>query len=143
MEGRSWSAGLIRSLGGWSQVLAARRRGEKPASDQRILGSGDFIEQAWTEADKKAKETLRVKAGTISLEELLGKVSGEESIAAEGIQRDDRRREVVKARRRFCEIAVKEFDYSGAAVARFLGLATATVNRYIGLAMSSENPPRK
>ena len=31
--------GLIRSLGGWSQVLPLRRRGVKVASDERILGS--------------------------------------------------------------------------------------------------------
>jgi hypothetical protein len=30
--------GLIRSLGGWSEVLSLRRRGEKTASDERILG---------------------------------------------------------------------------------------------------------
>ena len=32
--------GLIRSLGGWSPVLALRKRGEKQAFDQRILGQG-------------------------------------------------------------------------------------------------------
>jgi REP element-mobilizing transposase RayT len=30
--------GLIRSMGGWSEVLASRRRGEREAADQRILG---------------------------------------------------------------------------------------------------------
>jgi putative transposase len=30
--------GLVRSLGGWSKVLALRGRGEKQRSDQRILG---------------------------------------------------------------------------------------------------------
>jgi hypothetical protein len=29
--------GLVRSLGGWSEVLALRGRGEKQRSDQRIL----------------------------------------------------------------------------------------------------------
>ena len=37
--------GLIRSLGGWSEVLSLRRRGERTVSDERILGSGEFIEQ--------------------------------------------------------------------------------------------------
>ena len=34
--------GLIRSLGGWAEVLALRGRGEKEVSDQRILGDGEF-----------------------------------------------------------------------------------------------------
>ncbi len=35
--------GLIRSMGGWSAVLAMRRRGAKEVADQRILGDGDFV----------------------------------------------------------------------------------------------------
>jgi len=50
--------GLMRSLGGWSEVLSLRRRGEKTVSDERILGSGEFIEQLLSEAEEKAKETL-------------------------------------------------------------------------------------
>ena len=35
--------GLIRSKGGWSQVVSARRRGQREEADERILGSGDFV----------------------------------------------------------------------------------------------------
>ena len=35
--------GLIRSLGGWAQVKTIRRFSEKEASDERILGSGEFV----------------------------------------------------------------------------------------------------
>jgi len=44
--------GLIRSLGGWSSVLALRRRGGVQASDQRILGDGDFVEAVLSEMDE-------------------------------------------------------------------------------------------
>jgi len=37
--------GLIRSQGGWSQVLSMRARRIREASDERILGSGDFVER--------------------------------------------------------------------------------------------------
>ena len=37
--------GLIRSQGGWSAVKTMRRLGVREKSDERILGSGDFIEQ--------------------------------------------------------------------------------------------------
>ncbi len=117
-------------MGGWSEVLSARRKGEKLASDQRILGSGDFIEKVWTESDKKAKEMLRGRGKRLSLEDLLRKISQEESVAADEIRRGVRRHTVVKARKRFCQIAVRELEYSGAAVARFIRVATTTVNRY-------------
>ena len=37
--------GLIRSLGGWAEVLALRARGERQIFDQRVLGDGEFGEQ--------------------------------------------------------------------------------------------------
>src|SRR3990172_1092776 len=37
--------GLIRSQGGWSQVISMRRRRDAEKSDERILGSGDFVEK--------------------------------------------------------------------------------------------------
>jgi len=37
--------GLIRSMGGWSAVLAIRRSGAKEVADQRIRGDGDFVKQ--------------------------------------------------------------------------------------------------
>ena len=48
-----------------------------------------------------------------------------------------RKRRVVKTRRIFCQIAVKKMGYSGADVARFLGISTSAVNR---LAVSDELP---
>ena len=51
--------GLIRSLGGSSQVLPLRRRGVKVASDERILGNGEFIEQLRADAAHRERDTLR------------------------------------------------------------------------------------
>ncbi len=59
--------GLIRSLGGWSQVLFLRRKGIRIASDDRILGSGDFVQSLLTEVDKKERETLKLRRKLINL----------------------------------------------------------------------------
>ena len=40
-----------------------------------------------------------------------------------------RKRDVVKSRRIFCQITIKKMGYSGADVARFLGITTSAVNR--------------
>ena len=48
--------GLIRSIGGWSQVLSLRRRGIKIASDERILGKDKFVQRLLSEAEKREKE---------------------------------------------------------------------------------------
>src|SRR4030067_2858839 len=51
--------GLIRSLGGWSQVLSLRRKGIKVAFDKRVLGGDDFIERLLSEAEERERKTLR------------------------------------------------------------------------------------
>jgi len=43
--------GLIRSLGGWSAVKALRRSEGRELSDDRILGSGEFVERIIKEAE--------------------------------------------------------------------------------------------
>jgi hypothetical protein len=54
--------GLIRSSGGWFQVLSVRQRGEGLAADERILGGGDFVQRLLSEAQERAKETLRLSS---------------------------------------------------------------------------------
>ena len=121
--------GLVRSLGGWAQVISARRRGEITASDGRILGKGEFVEEVFSEVEEKVKETLRWRREAPSLEILLGQVAREQQVEPEEIRRGSRRRPVVRARRRLCRVA-KELGHSGAAVARYLGVTTSLVNYY-------------
>lgn len=48
-----------------------------------------------------------------------------------------RQRKVSRVRRLFCQLAVGKMGYSGAEVARYLGVTTSAVNR---LALSKELP---
>lgn len=50
--------GLVRSVGGWSEVKALRRIGERQLSDERILGSGEFVEQITRQVDLERKHRL-------------------------------------------------------------------------------------
>jgi len=129
--------GLIRSLGGWSQVLSLRRVGSKVFSDERILGSSEFVTNVIADAEQKAKETLRLTLKIADLPSLALKVCEGEGVDEAGLRSGLRKRQVVKSRRIFCQIAVKKMGYSGADVARFLGINTSAVNR---LAVSDELP---
>jgi REP element-mobilizing transposase RayT len=129
--------GLIRSLGGWSQVLSLKRRGGKVASDERILGSGEFVQGIISEAEQKEKDTLRLSLKILDLESLSGDITTKEGVEGSEIRSASRKRKIVKAKRLFCQLAVKEMGYSGAEVARFLGITTSAVNR---LAASEQLP---
>ena len=129
--------GLIRSLGGWSQVLSLRRRGEKVASDQRILGSREFVKTLLEEASEREKEALRFGTNLTDLAFLARQVSRDEGITEEELKSGSRRTKISKARRLFCQLSVVKMGYPGAKVARLLGVSTSAVVR----AANSEELP--
>lgn len=54
-----------------------------------------------------------------------------EGVAELELRSGIRRREVARARRLFCQLAVGRMGYPGAEVARFLGVTTSSVNRLV------------
>jgi putative transposase len=123
--------GLIRSVGGWSQVLSLKRRGVKVASDERILGSERFIERLLSEAEEREKETLRLSRKVPDLPTLAREIVKEEGIEESELRSGMRKKRVVKGRRILCQLAVRKMGYPGAEVARFLGVTTSAVNRSV------------
>jgi REP element-mobilizing transposase RayT len=132
--------GLIRSLGGWFEVLSLRRRGEKEAYDQRILGDGDFVDMILSESEDIAKENLRLVSDRgIDLTRLAERVCKVHSVSMGEFRSGSRRRDVVKARRVLSSLAVRELGYSGAEVARYLGVTNSCITRYI---LIGKSPPK-
>jgi hypothetical protein len=129
--------GLVRSLGGWSQVLSRRRKGLDLPSDSRILGSGEFVEGLLADAGRQDKETLRLSRNVMDLATLARRIGAQEGVAERELRSGSRLPAVVRARRLFCQVAVGGMGYPGAGVARFLGVTTSSVNR---LAVSAELP---
>ena len=122
--------GLLRSVGGWSEVVSMRRRGMGMASDERILGSGGFVERVIAETEAKERETLRLRGKVPELSALLREVAEREGMDEEDLRGARKARGVVRVTRLFCQLAVRKYGHTGAAVARFLGVTTSLVNRY-------------
>jgi len=120
--------GLIRSLGGWSQVLSLRRKGVKVASDERILGRDEFIQRLMSEAEEREKETLRLGREVAGVLNLAKRIMKGERIEESEFRSGTRKREVVRARRLFCQLAIGRMGYPGAEVAHFLGVPTSSAN---------------
>jgi len=131
--------GLIRSLGGWAEVLSMRRRGQKQVSDQRILGDGEFVKTVLSEMDDLGKENFRLGTKRMDLRTLANKVCNVHDVLLGELRSGSRRHEIVEARRILSWLAVKELGYSGAGVARYIGVTTSCVNR----AVSSGQNPKK
>ena len=121
--------GLIRSTGRWSQVLSLRRRGIPISSDERMLGSSEFIERVLADANQREKDTLRLSREIPNLGEFAKKISERQNIKEAELLSGSRKKRVAEARKIFCQVVVKKAGYSGAEVARFLGISTSAVNR--------------
>ena len=121
--------GLLRSQGGWSQVLSLRRKGIKVGSDERILGGDEFIQRLMSEAEERERETLRLGRKVPDLQTLAKRITKGEAIEESEMRSGMRTREMVRARRLFCQLAIGRMGYPGAEVARFLGVTTSSANR--------------
>ncbi len=121
--------GLLGSMGGWSEVVSLRRKGEREESDKRILGSGAFVERVVEEAEDRMKEMLRWRRRVMDLKTLLHEVARREGLGEEEMKGRSRGERVVRGRKIFCQVAVRKLGYTGASVARFLGMTTSCVNR--------------
>ena len=63
------------------------------------------------------------------LSSLAREIVKRQAIADAEVRSGNRKKGLVKARKLFSQIAVKKMGYSGAEVARFLGVTTSAVNR--------------
>ncbi len=123
--------GLIRSQGGWSEVLALRRREEKTLFDQRILGDGEFVADIIARSQERLKDTLRFSSVKPAISSVGEKICKEYDLSPGELRSGSRRRAVVQARGVLSWIAVREMGYSGADVARYLGVSNSCVTRSV------------
>jgi len=121
--------GLLRSQGGWAEVVSMRRRHEPAAFDDRILGSGALVGTLLAEAEQKNNDALRFRAAIPDLAALAHLIAQKEGVSLSDLLSGARRRRVAQARRLLCQVAVKRLLYTGASVARFLGVSTSLVSR--------------
>jgi len=130
--------GLIRSMGGWSEVLALRSKGKGVASDERILGDGEFVERVLEEWDEVGRANLRLTRDRKSLSWLAQEVCENWGVTMEELRSGSRRKVLLKAREEFSQVAVKGLGYSGAEVARYLGVTGSCVTRIVAGQQFSE-----
>lgn len=123
--------GLIRSLGGWSQVLSLRRSKERVVSDERVLGSGDFLELIMKEADERMKYQLSGHERRQKAENYIKAASKEEGINIEELKAGSRRGSISRVRLRLASRLVEEYGIPLAEVGRQLGVTTSAVSKML------------
>jgi len=123
--------GLIRSLGGWSQVLPLRGSREKIEYDRRILGNGDFVAEIIREAEKKVRRYLRVSGMKTSIINAIKEICRKEGVAEQELRMGVRTRKLSMVRAKISYHLSHEFGVSRAEIARQLGVCTSAIAKAI------------
>jgi REP element-mobilizing transposase RayT len=121
--------GLIRSQGGWSQVLALRRKEEKELSDERILGGGDFVDRVLQEAEERQLRQMKLRRRGRGIEDIIQEECRKRKVSEAELRKGSRRSRVSEARAAIAYRGKEELGISGAEIARHLGVNTSSINR--------------
>jgi len=134
--------GLVRSAGGNKAGLLGRPKEEREKGDARILGSGEFVNEALRQAGEEWEKSYRTK---IPLEELIKTVASHLNVRETSIVSASRKKDVSEARGLICCLAVNDFGYSTAEVGRALGVRRVSAGQCVvrGEKMLDEEPDLK
>lgn len=119
--------GLIRSKGGWSQVLSARRSGRKEEFDERILGNGNFVNTILKEAEEKTTRQLKFRRSGKTIDKIIEEECKKERISANELTGGGRRRKVSRLRATIAKRGLDELGLSMAEIARHVGVTTSSI----------------
>jgi REP element-mobilizing transposase RayT len=123
--------GLLRSLGGWSQVIAKRRSGKEEEGDERILGSGDFVHAILKETEERELRQLKLKRSGRTIQKIIGEECKKAGINTLEVTNGVSRRAVSRVRAVIASRGRTELGLSSAEMARHLGVAASSISRLV------------
>jgi REP element-mobilizing transposase RayT/predicted HTH domain antitoxin len=123
--------GLVRSQGGWSNVIAMRKRKVRELADERILGPGDFVERIIEEAEKDFKRSFKNNLSVNEIETLILKTCKTSGIHIDELRSGGRRKEVSEIRSKLAIDLVRHHGVSLAETARHMGVSTSAIGNLL------------
>jgi hypothetical protein len=121
--------GLLRSIGGWSALRDARSAGQRVASDERILGSSDFVDFVLKQAQEVYETRTMTKLAGIDLDMLLQTITDHLGLEPKVVKSSVKQRTASRARAILCCLAIDRCSFTGASVARKLNLSPSAVSK--------------
>lgn len=120
--------GLRRSAGGWESLTPLRRGRERWSFDERVLGSGTFVERILRETEAQSRPSPGPK-GRKALPLVIERVANAFGVRASEITQGNRRRPVAHARAAISALAVRSLGLPAAHVAPAIGVTLMAVLR--------------
>lgn len=123
--------GLVRSMGGWSKVCSMRRHGDRQLSDERILGSGDFVKEILDQAEERVVHQMPMEDRLKLLQQDIEAFCGNEGITVTVLRGGGRNGTLPELRATLAAKLVNDWGLTFAETARQLGVTTAAVSNMI------------
>jgi len=123
--------GLMRSVGNWSAVRSMRHRGERAASDERILGSSEFVRKIIDEAEDSVKAQLTIPGKYARADQAIVRRCSETGISPQALQGGSRRRECSNLRKELVRQFVLEWGLSCVETGEKLGISSSAVSQIL------------
>ena len=129
--------GLVRSAGSWAEVRSQRRRREPQQSDERILGSGEFVERVLGEAEAREKRQRAARRQAGRVERVIAERCKKSGASLTELRSGSRRGKLPMIRAELVMKLVEDFGVSAAEVARQVGISTSGVSKILSRSLSS------
>jgi uncharacterized protein YllA (UPF0747 family) len=108
-----------------------RKSGVKEESDDRILGSGEFVSEVISQAEDKVKYQLSAEYMQKSIKEEIERRCKKEKITHAMLRSGSRRKPLPKIRRDITLKLINDYGVSLAETARQLGISTSGVAQIV------------
>ena len=121
--------GLIRSLGGWSMVKAIRKSGVMELSDDRILGSGEFVQKLIDESVENTRLQFKGREYILKAKRFVKEECHRQKISYGAMTDGSRNRSITKARVGIARKLLNKYGLTKAETARQLGVSTSAISK--------------
>ncbi len=123
--------GLIRSAGGWEGLKQKREEGQYQRSDERILGSSDFVIAVLDKTKESLTKSQKLKSKGMDVDKIATRVSRLMGLAVEDVWAAGKQRHIVNARSLLCYWAVRELGVSMSSLSRRLGISLPAISKSV------------
>jgi REP-associated tyrosine transposase len=120
--------GLVRSLGGWAAVVTIRRGREAYTADERVLGTGAFVEALLQEADDRPRREEQHPGRRLKLPTLVQRISQSLGLSPETVLGHTRVPAAARARQVLAYVWVEHLGRRASDLARVLGQTRGNVS---------------
>ncbi len=120
--------GLIRSLGGWSEVGNLQKGDLRQKGDERILGDSEYVLDVLKQTQEQFERKYELKASGYNLEVLADRVAKLFDIEVDEIYKAGKYKKRVQARSLFSYWAVRELGETATSLAKKFGISQPAVS---------------